>query len=1030
MEQKLRYLRARSNLVQQAISWLVHRPQAALLLVLLILGLGLSSLWTISKAEDPETTFPIVTAVVLLPGADAEAIEKLIAIPMERAVSGIQGLKSITTSSRTGVVRMSVEFNWDVNPERKYDEVVQQVSELRPSLPTGIRDIEFILATTAYANIVQYAVVGNGASMPQMVAVARNLEEEIERVPGIQEAEIWGAPFREVKVGIDPVRLASLKVSPSDIVSAITRESDGSPIGVVEDAGNRLTIGSRGYFEGLDEIAATPVLLKDGQSVTVGELASVGWGDAADSHIARYRGKRAIFVTARTTLGQDVLATNAKIQQRIEQFRAGLPASVRLETGFQQAANIETRLSRLQKDFLLGLVLVLLTLAPLGLRAGLIVMTAIPLSLGLGIALLQFFGFSLNQLSITGFVIALGLLVDDSIVVTENVVRHLRNGESPYKAVTAALSEIDIAIIGCTATLILAFIPLLMLPEGSGEFIRSLPAAVVFTVLASLFVALTVIPVLAARFLKPQGEHGNTLLSFVNRAINHTFRPTLRMAINYPKTTVAFGLLLCFVSFGLAGKIGFTLFPASDTPQFLVQLEMPEGTSLAQTSVSIAVIEKRILAEPEVAWTMSNAGEGNPNIYYNYVQLRSRTNIGDVYGSFGKWDPERSPQTLQRIESALAGIPGARITVRRFENGPPIEAPVAVRVSGSDINTLSDLSAEIAKRIESTGKLRNIRDPLAVRRTDISLAIAPEVSARYGVSPNDVNDSARVALSGVTAGQFVDVTGDVFPISVGLPVSGTPPIDTLQKITIWTPDGRALPVSDVTTPKIESNLAEINRYQKQRTATITAYPAPGVLASEATAEVQEILAKLKIPPGYSVSYGGQAEAAQSSFAGLGAASMIALFGILAVLVLEFGSFRASAVVAFVIPFGIAGGILALYLAGETLSFIAAVGFIALIGIEIKNSILLVDFANQRRKAGASLTHAIVEASEARFLPVLLTSITAIAGLTPLILDNSPLLSPLALVLTGGLISSTLLARIVTPAIYILLSPRDKGQAVE
>jgi multidrug efflux pump subunit AcrB len=288
-----------------------------------------------------------------------------------------------------------------------------------------------------------------------------------------------------------------------------------------------------------------------------------------------------------------------------------------------------------------------------------------------------------------------------------------------------------------------------------------------------------------------------------------------------------------------------------------------------------------------------------------------------------------------------------------------------------------------------------------------------------------IDQTLRIAVGGARVASFRDPVGDAYPIVLRAPKAERMTVADLERLYIWTGDGSAAPISEFANPKVTSGPARISRYQRERTVTVTAYTQPGYLTGEVTEAVAANLSQLQLPPGYSHSLGGEAEAQSESFGGMGPAMVIAMFGVMAVLLLEFGSFAAAGVVAFVIPFGIMGGLIALYLGGESLSYTSIIGFIALIGIEIKNSILLVEFANQERDRGTPLREAIEKAGEVRFLPVLLTSLTAIGGLTPLVLEKSPLYSPLAMVIIGGLISSTLIARIVTPPMYLLLAPKDK-----
>jgi len=599
----------------------------------------------------------------------------------------------------------------------------------------------------------------------------------------------------------------------------------------------------------------------------------------------------------------------------------------------------------------------------------------------------------------------------------------------PREAAIAGVQEINVAVIGCTATLLLAFLPIMSLPEGAGAFVRSLPLAVVATITASLFVALTIIPFLASQMLPRQSVgKSNPLLDTVMGAIHTLYRPALHVALAHPRATVAAGLLGFFLSLGLVPQLGFSLFPENDSPYFLVDVETPQGASVQETDRAVQFVDRVLSEQPDIEWRFSNSGRGNPQIYYNEIPPEQISNVGQVYARFREWHRTEGMAKIEEIRAELDQYPGARINLRRFTNGPPIEAPIAVRVSGPDLAAIGEIAAEVERIIVATPGTRDVSNPAAERLIDIDLNINDAEAALRGVPAGAIDQTLRIAVGGLPVAQFRDPTGDAFPVMLRAPREDALPVSALDSLFVWNSQGGAVPLAEISNPRLEAGPASIDRLQRERTVTINAYTRPGYLISGVTADVAERLEAVPLPPGYAIAFGGEAEAQQRSFSGLGPAIMIAIFGIMAVLLLEFRTFAVSAVVAFVIPFGIMGGLIALWIGGEALSFTAVIGFIALIGIEIKNSILLVEFANQLRERGVPLREAIEQAGEVRFLPVLLTSATAIGGMTPLLLEDSPLFSPIAMVLIGGLISSTLIARIVTPSMYLLLAPKDREEA--
>lgn len=1004
----------------------VDRWQFTLVVFVLLAALGAAAIVAIPKSEDPITRFPFVGVVVVLPGADAEQMERLVAIPLETALNGLEDVVAIDSTSRAGVVSMGVEFIYGVDPERKYDEVVRELNVVRPTLPDGVTVARADRRNPAQANVVQMALVSDTASYRQMEAYARGLRDAIERAPGVQQAEIWGAPASEVRISADLDRLAAYRLPLAALAAALEREGADTPIGAVEAGGRRFNVEATGGFDSLEEIRAVVLRSEGGSIVTVGDVAEVAWANDEQVHIARYNGRRAVFVTARAKLGETVFDVVNGIRAQVDAFAERLPPEITLERGFNQAETVSHRLTSLGRDFLIAIALVLLTLLPLGFRAALVVMVSIPLSLAIGVVAIHQFGYSLNQLSIAGFVLALGLLVDDSIVVTENIARHLRQGLTPRQAAIAGVKEINVAVVGCTATLLLAFVPLMSLPESAGDFIRSLPVAVVCTIAASLVVSLTIIPFLASRLLPASAAgHSNPILDVTMGAIHRIYRPALHVALERPLVTVIAGIALALLSLGLVPRLGFSLFPENDSPYFMVEIELPEGAAVSATDQAVLHADRVLASHDEVVWRFANTGRGNPQIYYNIIPAERQSNVGAIYARFDHWEPKEGLELVERIRAELATFPGARFNVRRFENGPPIEAPIAVRISGADINALVNLAADVEGILRETPGTRDIANPLAARLVDLDMNIDVAAASLRGVEPGAVDQALRIAVGGAQVASYRDPIGDAYPIVLRAPRDNTMPAQDLARLYVWNASGAATPISEIAAPRLQSGPASIDRYQRERTVTVSAFTAPGYLTSRVTADVAERLDEIDLPPGYALSFGGQAEAQSRSFGGLGPAILVAMFGIMAVLLLEFRSFAASAVVAFVIPFGIMGGLVALWLAGQSLSFVAMIGFVALIGIEIKNSILLVEFANQQREQGTPLKEAIERAGEVRFLPVLLTSLTAIGGLTPLVLENSPLYSPLAIVLIGGLISSTLLARIVTPAMYLLLAPKDR-----
>lgn len=1004
----------------------VRQWQFTLVVFALLIAMGVNAFFDIPRAEDPNFPIPVFSIIAVLPGADPADIEKLLVDPIEDVLDTLDDVKEIRSFSQNGVASVIIEFDWkNVDVEKKYDDIVREMNALRPSLPPGLRRYEVKKNDLALTNIVQAALVSETAPYRELDDRSDALKDIIQRVPGVWKSEVWGVPKSEVRVALDLGRLSTMAIPLTQVTSALSIENAEAPGGPIYAGAQRFNLKATGGYEDLQQIRDTVIGAYEGKLVKVSDIASVEWAYEEATHLTRYNGKRAVFVTANQQYGQNLFKVRDAIHAVLDEFKKTLPNDIVLEYGHDQSRSVERRLNTLYRDFSIALALVLLTLLPLGLRAAGIVMISIPLSLAIGLTILNFFGFSLNQLSITGLILSLGLLVDDSIVVVENIARHLREGKARMVAAIEGTAQISVAVLGCTATLILAFVPLMFLPEGSGRYVLSLPASVLSAVTASLFISLTIVPFLASRMLSDKEvSEGNALLRVMMRGIHSFYRPMLYRALNWPKSTVGLALLLFIATLSLIPRMGFSLFPSSESRQFLVQISTPSGTSLAETGKALAFVDEVLHARPEIKTVMTNLGRGNPKVYGNLFQAETNPTVAEAFVELHQYDPRATPRVYDELRAQFATYPGAEILLLTFVNGPPILAPIAVRVTGPDLRVLKELAARIARIAEDTPGTRNISNPLRFDRTDLNLGVDSQKAALIGIPTGQIDQTVHLAMLGESIGKFREDDGDEYDIMVRLPMGERHALDALGRIYVSTSTGGSTPLSLVTNPVLESGPSTIQRFNRERVVIITAYTQTGYNSEVLTNKIMAGIQHAPLPPGYKLSSGGDAEARKKSFAGLSSAALIALFGILAVLILEFQSFRASLVVAGVIPLGILGGLFALWVTGYSLSFTASIGLVALIGIEIKNSILLVDFANQLRRQGVTLLESIEKAGELRFLPIVLTSATAIGGMLPLALSGSGLYGPLATVIIGGLLSSTFLSRLVTPALYMLLAPKQ------
>ncbi len=1003
----------------------VKNYQFTLIVFIMLVAIGINSLLTMPRGEDPDFSAPEFNIVVIYPGTSPKDMEQLVVDKIEKKINELDDIKTIKSKMDDGLAVLDVAFKYATDPDKKYQDVVREMDAIRPNLPADIQDIQIFKFSPSDVNIIQIALLSETAPYSELQRRSRQLKEDLEKIKSLKNVDNWAFPQQQVRIAVNLNKMMQNKLALNTVIRAIQSENVNIPGGSIDMGTKKYNIKTSGDYRTIDEIKNTVIASAGGKSVYVKDMAEVSFDYEEPNYIARLNGKRGVFVTASRKSGTNIFDVEKQTQPVLDHFKKTLPKSIGYNQSFNNAASVHKRLSGFSTDFAIAIGLVLLTLLPLGFRASVVVMISIPLSLAIGLFLLDMFGITINQLSIVGLVVALGLLVDDSIVVVENIERYLRMGYSKRNAAMAATKQIGLAVIGCTATLIFAFLPLLFLPEGAGDFIRSLPAAVVTTVLASLFVSLTIIPFLSSRILSSHtSAEGNIFLRGLKRLVSGSYKKLLHRSLTKPYLTLLVALVIFIGAIALVPVVGFSVFPASEKPMFLINIETPQGASLAYTDSVTRVVENGIKRIPDLKNYASNVGHDNPRIYYNIVPLGNSDNTAQIFVQLNGTSPVDKQKLIDRLRSKFKNFPNAKIEVKDFEQGPPVEAPIAIRLFSENLDTLRALSFQIENLLKKTPGTVYVNNDLTTLKTDIKVNVNKEKAAMLGVATSEIDKTIRMAVTGLHIGVFRREEDDEDDdINITLPRNGRQTFNVFNKINVASYNGTLVPLSQLADIGFQTSPTTIKHYDKDRYTVVTAFVQNGYNTAKLTSGILQQLNNMKFPEGAKYEAAGDVEASQQSFGGLGTIVLITVFGLLGVLILEFKTFRGTLIVLSVIPLGIIGAVAALLLSGNTFSFISVIGLIALIGIEVKNSILLVDYTDQLRREGKSVEEAIEEAGETRFIPIILTTLTAIGGLLPLALEHNPLYSPLALVIIGGLISSTLLTRVVTPVLYKLLAPK-------
>ncbi|MCF2505945.1 efflux RND transporter permease subunit [Dyadobacter sp. CY107] len=1012
----------------------VKNYQFTLVIFMAVLALGVYSLFTMPRSEDPDIHPPQFTVVIVYPGASPKDMEQLVVDPMEKKINELDDMKHVITDIRDGLAVMQVQYKYSSDPDDKYQELVREINSLRNSLPADINDIRINKQIPSDVSIYQYALISENASYAQLKKYSKDFKERLEKIKSLKKVDYAGFPERQVNVSLNLEKIAQQKLTQNQIINALQSENVNIPGGSISMATKKLNIKTSGNYRTLDEVANTVVSTSGGKVVYLKDVADVKLGYEDETHITRLNGFRCSFVNVSQKEGENIIAVQDQVLPVVAKFEKELPANIELVKVFDQAKSVDHRLSHFARDFGIAILLVLLTLLPLGSRASVVVMISIPLSLSIGLTIMNLLGYNINQLSIVGMIVALGILVDDSIVVVENIERYLRLGYGRVEAAVKASSQIGMAVVGCTILLIFAFLPLVFLPEGAGDFIRSLPLSVITTVFASMLVSLTIVPFLSSILLKKHASaEGNFLLRGMKKGIHKTYGSLLDKALKWPATTLVLAGLIFAGSLALVPLIGNSLFPKSEKPMFLIDIETPQGTNLKKTNQVTRYVEGILKKEPLITSFATNVGKGNPRVYYNVIQRNESENFAEIFVQVEGLETEEKVEVIERLRKKLERYPGAEIKVKDFEQGPLIEAPLAYRIYGENLDDLRKTAFRVADMLSKTEGTIYVNNPLQVQPTDLKVNINKQKAGTLGISSADIDRTVRLGAAGLNVATYREDVGKADNYNVNVSVSRNAAVQdygVFDKLYVTSASGANVPLKNVATIEFESSPNQIRHYDKDRYVTVSSFAKPGYNVQRMNEDITAKLGQFKFEKGQTFTVAGEKESQEESFGGLGLIILVTIFGFLGVLILEFKTFKSILIVLSVIPLGIVGGLAMLFLTGETLSFTATIGFIALVGIEVKNSLLVVDFTNQLRAQGMGIEEAIIEAGEIRFVPILLTSMTAIGGLLPLVIEYSALYSPLALVLIGGLISSTLLSRLVTPVMYKLLPPSIEHVAKE
>jgi multidrug efflux pump subunit AcrB len=1020
------------------INYLVRKQKITLLFFAMILVLGLVSFLQLAKQEQPEIIVNIATVTTIYPGASPEKVEQTVTKKLEERINELQGLKSIKSTSSLGVSSIVVEADNGVDPKKKWQELRQKVQDAEADLPPDVKqptindDLNhtFVQTFSIYADTFDQLYANRD--------LLKRWKDQLRTIPHVADVTIEGLPDKQVLVSIDPQKLQQYGINANLVLAAVQKENERVPLGE-EQVGNHTYELRLNEVKDVHQFENTLITrTKEGQPIYLKDLGNVEMTTERVKQYAYFNGKPAISLSASSEFGSDVPSLQKNVDQMMALLMKSKPAALHVQSIYSQNERVNELFGQLAREMTISIISVIFV-CTLGLNmiTSLVVAMAIPISIAVGMIPLPYAGVSLNQISIVGLIIVLGILVDDAVVVNDNIERRLSVlGESPTDAAINGSKEVSISILTATLATICSFGPLFFLQGNAGQFIRVIPMIITLSMLASMVVALTIIPIFRRwhearrknshldRYRKPAGILGKQIQQLTDWYAQKLMPRMLRR----PLLTGLIGIMIGTSAYALIPFTPVQLFPSANRAELYVNVRAASGSNIQETDAVVRKVAEWLKSKPQVEYVAAYAGTDAPKMFG---------------GDTGNGGGERGGQIVFKLDTkkvtstdilapwnkeAKQRFPGYQVKIKELEAGPPVGSPVEVHIYGEDLATLRGLTEQVKSGMASIHGTNTIVDSFGVEKNTLNLEVNKDVMDKLMVSENDLSRAIRLVSEGITISQYDDGK-DLVDIVLKTKQDDMDPSRVLNKLTVTNGMGQQIPLSQLVNIRPGFTLANITHRSLSREVTVTADIDKGQTATAIMNQLVPKLKKINMPDGYHYDIGGETSEQTDIFIDMGKLSIVVVFLILILIAIQFYSLSIPVLVLSTIYLAFAGSLIGLFITRTPLGFMTMMGVISLAGIVVRNGIVFIEFIEDARHAGANLKEAVITAGEARLRPILLTSATAISGLTPLAIEGDVLFRPLAVTIIFGLAFSTMLTLIIVPSMYTVLANRKlKKQA--
>ncbi|MGD8956597.1 MAG: efflux RND transporter permease subunit [Chromatiaceae bacterium] len=1010
---------------------------------LLILSIGMlavagaTALSTLPRIEDPRITTRNATIITAYPGASATRVEALVSKKIEDRLRELSEIKDIESTSRNGISVVTVELqDWVTARENEqvFSKVRDRLDDAAVALPAGAGPPTFDdkRGAVAFSMIVALDWLPSGdTELGILNRQAERLADLLRNLPGTEQVVLFGAAAEEIQVDVDAAELAALGMTTADVAARVAAADARRSAGMLRHADRDLPLELRGALDSIARVGAVPLAANDqGSLISLADIASIrkDWADPPEQ-IALHNGERSVLVAVRTEDGVRLDHWAEEAHAKVALFRSVLDPGVQLATVFDQSRYTEARLGSLAVNLLAGAaVVVVVVLFMMGWRPALIVGAALPLSTGATLFGLGLFGEQIHQMSIFGMIIAIGLLIDNAIVMTDSVVARRRAGASATEAVSGAVQHLFSPLFASTFTTVLGFLPIFLLPGNVGDFVRPIATAVVLALIASFVLAMSVIPALAGLLAETERRTGHRWWrdGVQSEALTQGYRGLLRRALRRPATTLVLTAMLPFTGFLLAGGLGMQFFPPADRDQLEVQVWMPSSTGIHHTARRLHDIEAAIREHAGVAAVTWVAGASSPPVYYN--QLREQDNHPAYARGIIKVADAAMAKSLEGAlqQQLTEGFRDTQVVVRAFGQGPPITAPIGFRIVGPETDQLRRLGERLRALLHRHPDVTTTRASIVGGEPKLWFAADEHAARLAGLTLGDIAAQFQAALDGRIGGRVLEDLEDL-PVRIRYAPEQRGALDQASTLRLRIPRSDTwIPANALGQMALRPEPARITRRNGERVNHIHGFLRQGTLPIEVTRAVQSQLdaGDLSLPPGYRVELAGDSAEQQRAIGQLLAHVPVLATLMIGSLVLSFGSFALAGLIAVVAVSALGLGLLSLWVSGYPIGFNPIIGSAGLVGVAINGSIVVLAAIRGNPRARRGEAAAIIDETVAATRHILSTTLTTIAGFMPLLVfSGGDFWPPLAVVIAGGVGLSGLLSLLLTPAAYLLMQRR-------